>query len=452
MYMESFWILLGIIFTSIGIIVFSINRFKLHPFLALLIGCLFVGFASGIPALQIIKLISGGFGSILSGIGLIIVLGTVIGVFIEKSGALEVIADTIIRLFGSKRLIEAVGLLGAAVGVPVFCDSGFIILSRLTRQLATKAKGSSASFSLALAAGLYTTHTLVPPTPGPIAVAGNLGVEEHLGMIILVGLLVSISVLMLSMLFSRRLGDSIQVAELERFEEPINKKTLNPVWAFTPIVTPIILIALGSLFRIIEFEGMIVESIRFIGTPFVSLLIGCILAIIQALPRLEPGGQSKLFAEGLKQAGPIILITGAGGAFGNVLKGTTLADQLSVLLGSSEISFPLLMALAFTLAALLKTAQGSSTSALVISSAILSPIVMLVDGLTSFQLSLLVMAFGGGAMTVSHANDSYFWVVTQFSGFSTQQGYRGFTLITLIQGLTTLVVVMLLYLISLFFK
>ena len=447
--MESLSYLIFVILLAITLIIFTTNKFKWHPFLALLISALFVGFATGIESAKIISLIGSGFGNILSGIGLIVVLGAVIGVFTEKSGALDVISKHILHLFGKNKITSAVTFLGAIVSIPVFCDSGFIILSKMVRKVAAKGNVSSATLSLTLAAGLYTTHTLVPPTPGPVAVAGNLGISDQLGIIILTGIMTSIPVLLVCVFFSRRIGDSLTIGKVEEDDEEEVK--MNVLWAFTPIIVPILLITIASLIKIFEIKVLFSSALLFIGNPFVSLLIGCFLSMIQVSGRFGLREQQGFFKKGIEQAGPIVLITGAGGAFGNVLKGTMLADYLTEFFSTSGDSFLLLIIGAFLIAALLKTAQGSSTSALVIGSALIAPIIANVEGVTVFQLSLVVMALGGGAMTVSHANDSYFWVVTQFSNFEVKEGYKGFTIITLVQGFTTLITVLLFYWLSLLF-
>ncbi len=447
--MNSLPLLLSIILVSIVLIVVATNRLKFHPFFALLIGALFVGFTVGMSPMTIIDQITSGFGNILAGIGLIVVLGTVMGVFVEKSGALNVIADYIVKLFGSRYLHLSISLLGAIVSVPVFCDSGFIIMSRLIKRIAKKEGISSASLSLSLGTGLYTTHTLVPPTPGPIAVAGNLSLSDQIGIIVITGFLVSIPVLLITSFFAMKFGESLTLEEADdSSEDEPNQKNMSLGWAVTPIVLPILLITMSSIGTAFDLGGEVINVVIFLGNPFIALLIGCILAMIQVRSSTSLSEMGDLFKSGIIQAGPIILITGAGGAFGSILKGTTLADLLTGYLGQSLSSFPILLLLVFSIAALLKTAQGSSTSALVIGSAIIAPILVNIDSVTGFQMSLLVMAFGGGAMTVSHANDSYFWVVTQFSGFDVKQGYRGFSLLTLIQGISTLATVLLLYLIS----
>lgn len=407
-----------------------------------------MGFTTGIDGLAIVKLISSGFGSILAGIGLIVVLGTIIGVFVERSGALDAISAFVLKIVGSANTITAMTVLGAVVSVPVFCDSGFIILSKLSKTLARRGGVNSAPLSLALAAGLYTTHTLIPPTPGPIAVAGNLAIADQLGMIVLTGILVSIPVLLISMLLSKKLGGSIEVKDEEEPIEEEKESSMNILWAAAPILIPILLITFASFVKLFAFSENVTGLVFFLGNPIVALLIGCFLGMAQVTPVVKWDQQQELFKKGIIQAGPIILITGVGGAFGSVLKATALSDLLSSGLGGAELTFAMVLVIAFVLAAVLKTAQGSSTSALVIASAILAPVVAHLGVTNPFHLSLLVMAFGGGAMTVSHANDSYFWVVTQFSGFSLKQGYRGFTLLTLTQGLTTLTVVLVLYFLS----
>ncbi len=433
-----------IICGAIGFIILATNYLKLHPFLALILSCLLVGFATGMDSLVLVKTISSGFGAILSGIGLIVVLGTVIGVFIEKSGALDSITDFVLQLLGSNRTTTAMGLLGAIVSIPVFCDSAFVILSKLSHTLASKQGKSSASMSLALATGLYTSHTLIPPTPGPIAVAGNLGAANHLGVIILVGIVISIPVLIVCIWLSNRFGGKIQI-HLDNEQTPsAYEERMNILWAATPILVPILLIAGSSIFSLLEVDLSIVS---FLGQPIIALIIGSLLAMIQALPKIKFRDQSELFGSGVVQAGPIILITGAGGAFGAVLKATPLTELLSNQFAGGQMSFGLLLVLAFGIAALLKTAQGSSTSALVIGSAILAPFVSDMGIESPLELALLVSSFGAGAMVVSHANDSYFWVVTQMSGFSMKQGYRSYTLITLAQGITAIATVFILYLI-----
>ena len=203
----SLGVLLFIIFASIFLIILGVNRFDQHPFLMLIAGSLLVGMMTGIPFAELVSLITSGFGAILQGIGLIVVLGSIIGLLIEHAGALTVIAYHIVKLFGEKRLVAALGVLGALVSVPVFCDSGFIILSKLSQSLSNG--HNRASLYLSLASGLIVTHTLIPPTPGPLVVAGNLGIADAIGLMMVMGFVVTIPVLVVSIYFSKRQGSRL---------------------------------------------------------------------------------------------------------------------------------------------------------------------------------------------------------------------------------------------------
>ena len=446
--MGSLIYLLGVISLSIVFIVLASNYLRLHPFISLILACFFVGFGVGLEPLLIVEALTHGFGSILSGIGLIVVFGTVIGICMEKSGSLYVIADVLLKMV-RRSTTMAVGILGAVVSIPVFCDSGFVILSRLTKVLSVKTHTPSASLSLALAAGLYTTHTLIPPTPGPIAVAGTLGHSDQLGIVMITGILVSIPILLMSVFLAGKLGRSMEISKTNEEIVDQNHSQFHIIWALTPIFLPVFFIGLGTVLQLVGAKN--VGMLLFLGKPMVSLLIGSIVAMFQLWRQTGSTKQHEWVQTSIKQAGPIVLITGAGGAFGSVLKATELSSLLSDSFLTASMGFPGIFFVAFVLAAVLKTAQGSSTSALVIASAVLAPLISGVTEIGAFSLALLVMSFGAGAMTVSHTNDSYFWVVTQFSGFSIKQGYRGFTLMTLIQGLTTMVVVLILYAMSLLF-
>ncbi|MEL7002100.1 MAG: GntP family permease [Bacteroidota bacterium] len=447
--MESIVALLAVIFFAIIFIIVATSVFKIHPFINLILACFIVGLSTGISPKEVVKIIGSGFGSILGYIGLIVALGAIIGVFLENSGALQRIANSLLSIFGKKRSVGAMAILGSLIGIPVFCDSGFIILSGLSKSIARRQGISTASTSLALASGLYTTHTLVPPTPGPIAAAGNIGATDHIGLIILIGLVTAIAVSIASITFIQRYGQKLSVEDesLENFDERASDE-MGFVWAIIPIALPILLITVSSVFKVLQLEGEILNYIHFLGEPLVALMIGLFLSMAQIMPKIKLKDQSELIGKGLVQAGPILLITGAGGAFGAVLKATPLSDLLATEIESSTLSGVGFLVLVYAIAALLKTAQGSSTSALVITSSLLAPFVHIAGFSSGFDLALIVMALGAGAMTVSHSNDSYFWIVTKLSGFSLKTGYKGFTTLTLIQGVTALLVTIFLYVIA----
>ncbi|KGG81173.1 gluconate transporter [Caloranaerobacter azorensis H53214] len=439
-------ILLVILLLGIGFIVLSTSKWKLHPFISLLIAAYGIAFAAGMPVLKIGQTIRNGFGGILNYIGIVIILGTIIGTILEKSGAAITMADTVLKVVGEKRPGLAMSIIGYIVSIPVFCDSGYVILSSLKKSLAKRTKSSAVMMSVALATGLYATHTLVPPTPGPIAAAGNLGLENSLGLVIIVGLIVSIITMLAGYFWATLCGKKYKSAEdLEELTisyEDVKKQYGNlpsPSKAFAPIIVPIVLITLGSIanFPTHPFgEGTLFTIFSFLGKPINALFIGFFFAL-SLLPKLDEETLSGWIGEGLKSAAIIIMVTGAGGALGQVLKSTPIGNYL----GTTLAKYHLGIFLPFIIAAALKTAQGSSTVALVTTSALVAPLLSTLGLASEMGRVLTVMAIGAGAMTVSHANDSFFWVVTQFSGMDVSTAYKSQTLATLVQGLVTITVV-----------
>ncbi|MEM8568666.1 MAG: GntP family permease [Bacteroidota bacterium] len=434
--------ILIVLVVAVVLIIVSTSVLKIHPTISLLTVTVFTGLALGLAPKLVIDKIAEGFGGLLGSIGLLVVFGSMLGVLIEKSGAVQKIAEFVLHLFGKKRPVAAMSVLGFLVGVPVFCDSGYIILSKLSKLIAKKSNVSSATTSLGLAAGLYTTHTLVPPTPGPIAAAGNLGVSDQLGTVIFIGLIVAIPVILASIFFAMKLGKKINV-ESSTIEDTYKQSTMSILRAGLPILLPILLIAISSILKLANFQNTFTDIVLFLGNPLVALFLGILVAQYQLLD-FSREQHAKWLAEGVSQAGPILVLTGVGGAFGAVLKATSLKDELITFLQHYDMGFTGLVLFSFMLAAILKTSQGSSTSAIVITSSILIPFVQVLGVSDTFELSLLVAAIGAGAMTLSHANDSYFWVVTQFGGLSVRDAYRSYTLITFLQGVTALVTVLLL--------
>ena len=444
--MLLFIILLGVIF-----IVLATAVLKIHPFLALLFSAFFVGIASGMPLTTVVEHVNAGFGGLMTSIGLVIVAGTIIGVILEKSGAAYRMAEVVLRILGGKRPQLAMSVIGYIVSIPVFCDSGYIILSSLKKALAKRAKVTVASMAIALATGLYATHVLVPPTPGPIAAAGNIGAADYLGTIILIGLLVAIPATIVGYLWARKVGTKINVEAdsdaLELNYDEIVKsfgKMPSTFKSFLPIILPIVLIGIGSVATLVGGDSGWINFLKFLGSPTVALLLG-VLASFLLLPELSEKTLSSWVGEALKEAAPILLITGAGGAFGTVIKNTGVAELLQNMDLGALANGALFLLIPFLIAAALKTAQGSSTAALVITSALIAPMLPQLGIEGAIPLALVVMAVGAGAMTVSHVNDSFFWVVTQYSGMKVTDAYKAMTMATLLQGVTTIIVAMILW-------
>ncbi|WP_103867565.1 GntP family permease [Aquimarina sp. I32.4] len=435
--------LLIVIFLAIVFIVVASSLWKLHPFVALLLATIMVGLTVGMPLQTIILSINKGFGGLMGYIGLIVIMGSVIGAILEKSGGAMRIADLVLKLVGKKRPALAMSLIGATVSVPVFCDSGFIILSGLNKALAKQTSTKQATLSLALASGLYTTHTLIPPTPGPIAAAGNIGASDYLGTIMLLGIIISIPVLLVSWIFAKRKGMLIDVLDTSTMDAS-GLEMPSVFKACMPIALPILLIGIGSMAKFMQVEGGVADILLFLGDPLIALFLGMISSFF-LFPSFDKKYLTGWVSDGISLSGPILIITGAGGAFGGVLKATPIADLVGSWVAGGQFSGAVFLIISFLIAALLKTSQGSSTSALVITSSMLAPLMTTMGFDTAIELALVVMALGGGAMTVSHANDSYFWVVSQFSGIKMKDAYRSYTVMTGLQGLVVLCLTLLLY-------
>ena len=442
-------ILIFIFIAAVVFIIISTSIIKLHPFLSLLLASFGIGIAVRMPLDLIVKTINQGFGQIMIYIGLVIVLGTIIGTVLDKSGGALKIADVILKLFGKKRPAFAMSIIGAIVSIPVFCDSGFVILSSLNKAVSKRSNISLATLTIALSSGLYATHTLVPPTPGPIAAAGNIGASDFLGTIIWIGLLTSIPAIFVGYKWAKYIGKKIQINEDKRqvdISDMLKDVTNLPSTfkSFGPIVLPIVLIAIASTVKLLEVSGKMAELMIFIGSPLVALLLGTAWAFT-LFPKFDEKHIRGWIGKGISLSGPILLITGAGGAFGSILKATPMVDLFESITSASNSSGIIIIIIAFVVAAALKISQGSSTAALVITSSMLAPFLISSNLESPIALALIVMAIGGGAMTVSHANDSYFWVVTQFSGLNVSDSYKSFTMVTLFQGITVLVTTILLY-------
>lgn len=359
--MELILILLAVI----AFIVIATTKFKLHPFLALISAAFLAAFAYGLPAESIAKTITSGFGGILGYIGLVIVLGTIIGVILEKSGAAITMADTVIRVLGERFPTLTMTIIGYIVSIPVFCDSGYVILNSLKESLAKRLRTSSVAMSVALATGLYATHTFVPPTPGPIAAAGNLGLESNLGLVIGVGVFVAAVAALAGMLWANRFKD-IEPDNLEQQEElqqdwqalKASYGTLpSASQAFSPIFVPILLICLGSIAKFPSLplgEGFLFQMLGFLGQPLVALFIGLLLSVRLLKSDNKAEEFSQRISQGITAAAPILLITGAGGAFGAVLKATELGTYLGTTLSALGVG----IFMPFIVAAALKSAQA----------------------------------------------------------------------------------------------
>jgi len=433
--------LLIIIFIVIIFIIIAIAKFKIHPFITLILASIIVGFLMGLDGSTILDKINQGFGKTLSSIGIIIGFGAIIGTFLEKSGGTATMAKYILKLIGDKKSPLAMNLTGILVSIPVFCDSGFIILSSLNKALSKKTGISLVVFAVALSTGLYVSHVFVPPTPGPLAAAAAL--DADLGLVILLGILLAIPTAFVGYLWAVRSGKSLDVnqdEELKEVENDVITESKSGVLAvFLPIIIPILLIALRSIANYPSQpfgDGVFVTISSFLGNPLVALFIGIVFAVQLVDKNTSVKKRLTWVTSALKEAGVIILITGAGGAFGTVLRSGNLGE----LIGTEFTGLQAGIFLPFILAAILKTAQGSSTVAIITAATIIAPMMDVLGLNTEMSRALAVLAVGAGAMTVSHINDSYFWVVSQFSGMNTKTTLKSHTLATFVQGVTAILI------------
>jgi GntP family gluconate:H+ symporter len=435
---HSFAYLLICLFAGIAVIVLLTTRYKLPAFFALIISGLLVGIAVGMPLADVVGTMKEGFGNIMKSLGLIIVLGTALGVALEFTGATAVMAGFILKQTGEKHAAWAMSIAGFIVGLPIFCDSGFIVLSGLNKSLSKRAGVPLSIMSASLATGLYAIHCMAPPHPGSTAAAAAIGAD--IGKLMLFGAIISLPAMIAGNRWAAYAGKKYMAVYNE--ETGDNEKTGGPgvLMAFLPVIIPIILIALKSVYGIETHTGSkALNSILFIGDPVPALMIGVLLALLckRGWTKTELG---HVLQDAVEKAGGILVIIGAGGAFGAILAATKIGVHFSQNLDLSALGllFP------FLLTALLKTAQGSSTVAIITAASIIQPLLINLGLDTPDGKLLCVLAMGAGSMTVSHANDAYFWVIARFSGLEMKTMLRVYTMATLLMGVTAIVMVFIL--------
>ena len=441
--------LIVLLILAVAFIVVSTTKFKLHPFLALIFAAIGFGLLSGMPFAEIVNSVNSGFGDIVGHIGLVIVIGCIIGTFLEESGGAYVMAQGIVRLAGKKRVPLAMLIVGCFISIPVYADSGFVILSPLNKAITKKSGISLACTAIALSLGLTITHCLVPPTPGPVAATAILGAD--LGLVILIGLIVSVFVAAESYFFVTRYASRTYIdpdpdGEIT-VEEDDAKDKPSALRSFLPVVVPLVLIVFKSIsdFPGAPFgEGVAASVLRFIGEPVVALIIGMILSFF--LPKKfdrELLSTTGWVGKSLTSAAVIIMITAAGGSFGMILRNSGIADILGESLAGANVG----IWLPFIIAAALKSAQGSSTVAIVTTASLIAPMMEALGFVSPVGRALAVMSLCSGAMVMSHVNDSFFWVVTQLSGINVKTGCKLHGIGTLLGGLTAMLVVWIGYMI-----
>lgn len=452
---------------AIILMIVMISKLKVHPFLALMSISLVLAIVAGIDLSKIPSMIGVGFSGTFKSIGIVIIFGTIIGTVLEKTGAALKLADMVVKLVGQRRPELAMLIMGWVVGIPVFCDSGFVVLNSIREALYKKISASPVAMSVALSGGLYASHVFIPPTPGPIAAAGTLGLGGNLLLVIIMGTVVSVPVLVAVYFFSKSIAKSVTISDKEAdatitasYEELLKKFGKLPCGflSLAPIIMPIIFMAVGSVIDVLAKQGMLDKAallpkiFLFLGNPIIALAIGVIFCVFLLAETKKMREFDHITNESLKIAGPILFITAAGGVLGNVITEAGFVNFIkenASTIKAIGIFFP------FIISAVLKTAQGSSTVAIITTASIMGAFsadnsLMQTLGFTSeISAALCVMAIASGAMCVSHANDSYFWVVTNFSKMTADQGYRTQTAMTFIMGVVGMISVYILSLVLL---
>lgn len=408
---------------GIALLLFLILKTKVHAFPALIMAAIATGLIGGMPAGAVMDSVKKGFGGTLGSIGIIIGFGVMMGAIFEASGAASRMARTFIKIMGKKREEVALTLTGVLVSIPIFCDSGFVILSPLVKAISKRTKKSVVSLGVALAIGLVITHSLVPPTPGPVGVAALFGVS--IGKFLLWGLVMSIPMAIVGMAYGKYIGKKLYQLPAEDgegftrlpYQEPVYGKEAEKEEAdlpgtfisFAPILAPVVLILLSTIFAAAKVTGTAADVIKFLGNPIVAVGAGLLIAILGLTRNMTRPETLAKMEEGIKQAGIIILVTGGGGALGMVLRDSGAGNYIAEKIAASHLPAILIP---FIIASLVRLIQGSGTVAMITAASITAPM------LATLSINPLFAALGcaTGSLLFSYFNDSYFWVVNRMLG------------------------------------
>lgn len=434
--------------TGIVIIIILSTKYKVHPFFSLSLACLVTGFIGGLPFSEMLVVMKEGFGKIMSSLAFIIALGTALGMVLQASGATQVMSEAILKLVGKKRSVLATSVTGFVVGVPIFCDSGYIVLNGLNKSMIKNTGIATVIMSTALATGLYAIHCLVPPHPGATSATGTL--DASYGMVILYGIIVGIPTMLAgyfsALFFGRKYkhsGDTNNFSEENKTEQ--SSQLPGTFASFLPVILPILLIALRAVFADdVSENNMFLRELLILGDPSVALATGLLAALLLMRNRRE-AKLSALMNNAIEKAGGILIIIGAGAAFGAIINALKMHELISnaEVLSAAGLFFP------FIIAFILKTAQGSSTVAILTAASIVLPFLPQLNLDSENGRVLAVLAMGAGSMGVSHVNDSYFWVIANFSGIEMKPMLKVFTVATFWMAVVAMLFVYLLSLIIL---
>lgn len=415
---------------SVIIVIILNSKLKLNPIISLFIGSLILGILLKMTASQIFNYQLIGFFSSIKNIGLIIFLSCVIGQFLKETKSIEKFGNLLLNNF-QKQTLLSINMLGLFIGTVVFCDSAFLILNGISRSIASSSSISLTSLNLSLSGGLYSSHTLIPPTPGPIAAINNFNVLDDIGTIMILGIIVSIPSSLIAFLFSRTFIKNNK----NKINQNLNSDDNASKIAYLSILIPLLLISLNTVSNFFDnLNGtLIYKSIKLIGNPNFALSVGVILSFF--IPR-KGGNVNKILTFAVKDFLPIILLTSMGAAFGNIIKNSNINEVLPTLINIEESSIIHICVISYILSFILKTSQGSSTSSMIIVSTIIFPIISDFN-FNIFETSMIILSIGAGSMMISHVNDSYFWIVTRNTSLNLKKGLKYFSIMTILQSTGT---------------
>jgi GntP family gluconate:H+ symporter len=426
------------------LLVISISRWRLHPFVALILAAISLGLFLGLDGKKTIEVLLSGFSGTLKWIAIVVILGAFIGEVLNETGGALRISDKVLKWIGQKRLPWAMGVTGYLVSIPVFVDVAYILFHPITEVLAKRSKTPVIVVGLALTAGLTVSHTLMPPTPGPLAVASLLG--ANIGRMLSINAFLAIFVVSAGVLwaqfyckkfllpFDRQTDpDTIKVLDHNNHSEKKGSVILD----LLPILIPILLMGIGAFFE--SGQSKFGYFLAFIGTPMVAVLIGSGIAVIQYFIITKKTNFSPLVESAIVKSALVIMITGAGGAFGYVIRESGIQD----ILGAYFASLPYLgVLLPFIIAAVLTSATGSITVSLIGAASIIGPIAPSLP----FSTEMLAALIGCGSFCVFHANSSFFWLLNRLHNIPVNTLYKTYTLQSLIMGLSGLLGIGILFL------
>jgi GntP family gluconate:H+ symporter len=417
---------------SIVAIIILTSKLKLKAFIALFLVSLFLAFTT-LPANIIVSTIKEGFGNTMASIGFLIILGAIIGITLDKTGGTISIAKYILSKTGEHKSATALAITGFITGLPIFCDSGFIILSGLAKSLSSKSKIAMPFMATVLATSLYSVHCLIPPHPGALAAAGLMKV--NVGYLILIGIVFAIPGALAAFFWSRRMSErkNYPPANVVEIDTHLTQNSLpSAFFSFLPIVVPLLLITIKSLLNLVDKEGqtLISKIFFFPGEPIFALSIGVVLAMFLIKDKTIESMNS-VFGEAIEKAGPILIVTAAGGMYGMVIKATGTGEAIGKLLAGTNIG----IVVPFLIAVIMKTAQGSSTVAIITTASFVVPMLSLLGLDSDWGRLLSMLSMGAGSMIVSHANDSYFWVISNFSDIDPATTLKVYSSSTIVMGI-----------------